>query len=185
MIAAAVVLFFAMYFLSIHIRRPADTWFYAAFINEYNTVGKGSRIYDDFLSLDEARGKNVVFDSNYFFDLSKESDYANRYYQKLVAHIEAGTVDVMILSEDNLSGIARGGHFLDLRDERVADGLSPYKENFYYYTTDEGESIPIGIRLVGGSYRDELGYLEDVYVAVSPKCDNPQAALLFIEMLMK
>ena len=110
-----IVLFFLfIYFVSHFIDRPKkDAWLNVSFINEYNNVHEGSRLFKDTTEMKDAKDKLIVFDTNYFFDLSNDKDYANSYFQKLVAYIEAGTTDVIIGDESNINGISKGGRLLD------------------------------------------------------------------------
>ena len=180
-----VVLFLCGYLLSVVLRQPDDAWLTVSFINEYNNVGRGSVLYEDFMRLNAGEGRRIVFDSGYFFDLSDENDFTNRYYQKLVAYLEAGTTDVLICEEGNLRGIARGGRVLDLSDERVAEWLSAYQERLYYYDTEEDGRIPVGISLSGSSYSEALGYEGKVYLALNSRAKHLDAVKVFLDFLFE
>ena len=170
--AIVVAVFLCVYLLSVRLRQPADAWLNVAFINEYRNVGSGSEIYEDFMSLEVPQGQRVVFDTDYFFDLSNDRDFANQYYQKLVAYLESGTTDAVVCTQDNLRGIAQGGRVLDLTDERASGIYSDYSDRLYYYEDDEAGRLPVGISLSGSPYEDELGYKEEIYLALSSRATH-------------
>lgn len=118
-----------------------------AIVNNTMNVDQGTDFYDEFTSFADDRGVEGTwqFDSGYFFDLSEESDFTNSYYQKLVARIESGELDGMILDRANLEGIARGGRVLDLSDESVREVMNQYGDRAVWYTDENGEKIPVGI----------------------------------------
>ena len=173
MLAGAVIILglAAGYFLSVYLRRPADAWIYVSLVNEYHKLGKGSDLYDGFVRQQGIQGQRVVFDNEYFFDLTNPKDEINPYFQKLVAYLEAGTTDALICEEDNLFHIAKGGRVLDLRDKRVAALCRKYRDRFYCYESDDGR-IPVGISLAGSRFLPELGYEKSVYLAFSCKAGH-------------
>lgn len=186
MLTGAIVVgaFLCGYFLSIWLRRPADAWLSVAFVNEYANVGAGSPLYEDFVKADGFDDKRIVFDANYFFNLSNDKDFANQYFQKLVAYLEAGTVDAVVCTEENLSGIAQGGRVLDLRDEMTHGAFAEYEGRMYYYDSEEYGRLPVGISLAGSPYADALGYQDEVYLALSSKGTNLEQVERFLEFLL-
>ena len=158
-----------------------------AFVNEYKDVGENSRIckaYETYAG-EEHRNDRVLFDANYFFDLSTERGFGNAYYQKLVAALEASTVDAVVLEEENLNGIARGGRLMRLDDERAEHIFQRYQKALYYYQTDEGEELPAGIRLPQNSLTEYLGYRNDIFLIVAPQCEHMGTVEVFLGLLMK
>ena len=186
MLAGAVIvgIFLGVYFLSAWVRRPADAWLNAAFVNEYRNVGAGSEIYENFIQAADVADKRIVFDANYFFDLSNDRDFMNQYYQKLVAYLEAGTTDAVICTEDNLCGIAQGGRVLDLTDERASVIYGAYSDRLYYYEDEEAGRLPVGISLSGSPYEDALGYKEEAYLALSGKGTHVERVQEFLDFLL-
>ncbi len=152
-----------------------------AFVNEYENVTAGSPIMDNFLASSSLTVDDVLFDSAYFFDLGNGNDDINSYFQKLIAKLENGDVDVMIVSRDNLMGIAKGGRTLDLRDERAADLMERYPENILYYMDeDSGEAIPVGIDLSESSVLP--GYSDEDHAAVALS-SNLKHSLSAVELI--
>lgn len=181
--AVVVGVFLCGYFLSVWLGRPADAWLSVAFVNEYANVGEGSPLYEEFVRAEGLSDERVVFDAGYFFDLSNDRDFANQYFQKLVAYLEAGTVDAVICNEDNLNGIAQGGRVLDLRDARAAEIFEEYGSRLYYYDAEEGR-LPVGISLAGSPYEDALGYQDEVFLAVGSRGMHVERVELFLEFLL-
>ncbi len=136
---------------------------------------------DNFLASSSLTVDDVLFDSAYFFDLGNGNDDINSYFQKLIAKLENGDVDVMIVSRDNLMGIAKGGRTLDLRDERAADLMERYPENILYYMDeDSGEAIPVGIDLSESSVLP--GYSDEDHAAVALS-SNLKHSLSAVELI--
>ncbi|MCI9613871.1 MAG: hypothetical protein HFG93_01755 [Dorea sp.] len=187
-VGAAVLIFLAVYFIRAFLNRPEDALLHVTFVNCYDDVSENSDFYKDFLAYAELEDTGeVIFDSNVFFDLSKDSDYANTYFQKTVAYLEAGTTDALICQETNMRGMAKGGRVLSLKDVRAAEIYEKYKDRVVDYTTKEGEVVPVGIdisdspRLKGmKSYKNEEG----CYLCVSAYIDNADQAAIFLDYLL-
>ena len=175
-------IFTVIYILGTH-RPHAKADLHVSFINEYNNVGKGSQLYKALLK--NTGNINIEFDTDYYFNLKNDKDYSNSYFQKLVAYIEAGTTDAVIAEKSNISGIARGGRLLDLNDKRVADVIRKYNDRFYYYKTEEGETLPVAISLKGTKYEESLGYSDEVYVGISSSATHLEKVILLIDTLME
>ena len=184
-----VFIFLVIYFIHAFLNRPEDTILHVTFVNCYDDVSEKSDFHKEFLEYaDFQETGEVIFDSNVFFDLSKDSDYANTYFQKTVAYLEAGTTDALICQETNMKGMAKGGRVLNLEDERSAGIYEKYKDRIVYYTTEEGEVIPVAVdisdspRFKGmSSYQNSEG----CYLCVSAYIDQADQVEVFLDYLLK
>ena len=188
LISIGVLLGLTCYFISIFLRPVQETAGAVAFINFYENVTEDSVFYTEFMKeYKEKMPKEsmLVFDNHYFFNLEKEADYKNSYYQKLIAYLEAGTVDVVICEEENLMGIAKSGRFLDLSDERIVEIYKQYQERIVYLFL-EGEKIPIGIDISDSSVLTGLnGYQKKCYLAISSNVLHLEFVESFLQYLLK
>lgn len=187
-----------IYFTGLALRRNVPSWLNVAMINEYEDVSEGSPLYEgfeDYLSglsgesdaVSDLKGKKINFDDRYFFDLSDSADFTNSYYQRLVALIENGEMDVIIGSYDNIMGIAQGGRVMDLSDASVRDLSGKYSDRTVSYTTEEGDTIPVAIRLSGSRAIDEDTDYDsgDVYLALSSEIEHIEPAILLADYLLQ
>ncbi len=185
--AAAVIL--VIYFLVLFTRQDPDYRLNAAFVNEYENVTEGSDVMDGFLNTEAGsslKADQLNFDAAYFFDLSDGQDFTNTYFQKLVAKIENGDIDVMIMSRENLLGIAQGGRTLDLQNEKAAALAENYRDRLIFYTDDEtGEEIPVGIDLSGSSVITGYEESDQVCIGLSSKIQHEEEAKAFIDYLLQ
>ena len=184
-----VFIFLIIYFIHAFLNRPEDTILHVTFVNCYDDVSEKSDFHKEFLEYaDFQETGEVIFDSNVFFDLSKDSDYANTYFQKTVAYLEAGTTDALVCQETNMKGMVKGGRILNLKDERASGIYDKYKDRIVNYTTEEGEVIPVAVdisdspRFEGmSSYQDSEG----CYLCVSAYIDQADQAEVFLDYLLK
>lgn len=169
------VIFLIIYFVHAFLNRPEDTLLHVTFVNCYEDISEDSDFYKNFMEFaDFEESGEVYFDSNIFFNLEKESDYANTYFQKTVAYLEAGTTDAVVCQESNLKGLAQGGRVLSLRDERVEKIYEKYKDRIVEYTTKEGETVPVGINISDSPLlKGTKSYQDGCYLCVSAYIDEP------------
>lgn len=182
-----VFIFLVIYFVHAFLSRPEDTLLHVTFVNCYDNVSEDSDFYKDFLEYaDFQETGEVYFDSNVFFDLSKDRDYANTYFQKTVAYLEAGTTDAVICQETNMKGLAKGGRILNLKDERAGGICEKYKDRIVDYTTDEGEVIPVAVDISDSPCLEGLNSYENgekCYLCVSAYIDRADQVEVFLDYL--
>lgn len=186
-VSVIVLIFLAVYFIHAFLNRPGDTFLHVTFVNCYDDVSENSDFYQAFLEYAGSRkAEEVYFDANVFFDLSRESDYANSYFQKTVAYLEAGTTDAVVCQESNLAGLAKGGRILTLEDERAKPIYEKYKDRIVDYTTDEGETLPVGVDISDSRFiRDMNSYEESCYLCVSAYIGQTDHVEVFLDYLFQ
>jgi hypothetical protein len=189
-IGAVAIIGLSIYLVGIFTRPRTVVAFEAAFVNCYDNVSDNSDIargFDKYLKGRDLGSSNVegkiVYDNNLFFNLSRNSDYKNSYYQKLVAYLETGTYDAVICEYDNLVGIGQSGRFLDLRDERIKSVYDKYGDYAIYIETDEG-NIPIGIDISNSPVIAKMNsFGNGCYLAFSSNSSHYEMDELFLEYL--
>lgn len=186
-IGAAVLICLVVYFIVAFANRDEDAALEVVFVNNYDNISGNSDLLKNFEEYvgEENLGGDVVFDNNAYFDLSRDSDYKNSYFTKVVAYLEAGTAQAVVCQYDNLMGIAQGGRFMDLTDERVSSIYDKYKDSLVYYDSEEGR-IPIGIDISEGY--NALGLTEyadgRAYIGLSAYTDDFELTEKFIDYIM-
>lgn len=186
--AVIVVVFLAVYFIHAFLNRPEDTLLHVTFVNCYDDISVDSDFYKDFLEYAECIRDTgeISFDGNAFFNLEKNKDYANTYFQKTVAYLEAGTTDAVVCQKSNMNGLAKGGRVLSLEDERAKKIYKKYEDKIMYYTTEEGETVPVGIDISDSSYiKGMKSYEEGCYLCISAYIDQTDRVEAFLDYLFQ
>lgn len=188
-IGAVVLVGLIVYFTVVFVTREDKPALDIVLVNNYDDVSEDSKLAQGFVSYvgEENLPGKVEFDNNAFFNLEKNSDYKNSYYMKVVAYLEADTVQAVICQYDNLIGIAKGGRLADLSDERVGDIFEKYKDRIVYYENDEGENVPVGIDISDGYKAAGLTEYTDekAYVGLSAYAKDYELAEKFVDYMVE
>jgi hypothetical protein len=193
-------------FLAAFLMMPREeTLLSVAWVNEYQDISDGSKLQNNFLSYlkmaegekwqslmppdlsaqNKAADEQLDFDSGYYFQLNSDKSYSNSYFVKLAARIESGRLDVMILNEGNLNGVALGGRVLDLNDDRAGDLASEYADRLVMYKDEDGKEIPIGLDITDSS--ELYGYSKEegrICLAFSSNMKHAALAQAFAEFML-
>lgn len=186
LIAIITLLGLLVYFGNIFLHPMPEEELHITFVNLYDDVSWNSEFTQNFVNTlsNAPQERSIVFDAGNFFNLAKESDYRNTYFQKTVANLEGGVTDGIICQYDNLMGIARSGRLLNLSDKKAAGFTEKYKEQFVYYETADGEQIPVGIDVTESSAWTSMeGYPEKCYLGISYNAENMERLEEFLEYL--
>ena len=183
-IALLCALLLIVYFTAVLLRPKVEPDLQVLFVNCYDSVSANSdfaQSFEDHLA-QSGTPLQFQFDANVFFNLEKSSDYASAYFQKTIAQLEGGTADAIVCSRENLLGIASGGRVMDLSQayfERYADRL-------ILLTTQEGETVPVGIDLTGCAVFEQLGfYPEGACLGISAYTEKIESVLVFLDFLFQ
>ena len=164
---------------------PAENWFFACFANTTANLGEGSGFYEGFAGYAgyDLREKNLLFEDQIFCQPSDET-VGNTYYELLVAYLDAGTMDVVLMGEEDLVALGETGRLLDLRDERTAALCEAYAGRLVYCTSAEGEEIPVGIDLSDTALAG-TAYGGDCVLGVSANVPHPDQVPVFLSYLLE
>lgn len=175
---------------AVHLQNTlGENWFYACFGNTYANIGSDSSFCRGFASYAgyDLGEKNLIFNAQCYCKPS-ESTYGNSYYEMLIAYLDSGTLDVLVMEEEDLLAIGASGRLLDLEDERATNLLERYQDRLVYcepFREDYGKDlVPVGIDLSGtalvGEYR---AYPEGCVLgisAVAPHLDQVEVFLSYL-----
>lgn len=167
----------------------AENWFYACFANTYADLGSDSTFCKDYARYAgyDLSEKNLQFNAQCYCKPS-ENTYGNSYYETLITLMDSGTLDVLIMEEEDVLAIGSSGRLLDLEDERLSSVLEHYQDRLVYCEPfKEGygkELVPVGIDLSGtalvGEYR---AYPEGCVLgisAIAPHLDQVEVFLTYL-----
>lgn len=157
---------------------PKENWLYVVMANvsPQAQAEKGSGLHQalaDFAGYD-LNEKNLVLDTNCYCFPSEEP-YNNHYYDKLIALLDGGILDALVMKAGELESLGKTGRLLDLQgaryqvSEKWSDRLIYLNNTFSDY---EKERIPIAIDLTG-SLLDEL-YPDGCAIALSAAAPHPE-----------
>lgn len=177
-----------IYFCYVIAVRPPESAFYASFINSYAEISEGSDFFDEFAKYAQIdTSKNSInLETGSYFDLSTNSGFNNAYYEKTVAIVESGMVDVIVCDKDNYYNLSSSGLFLNLEDEKVADIYKTYKDRVLTTKHAEtGEEVKVGIDVSDSEWFKKLNtYSNGAVVLISPKAPHLDKVKPFIDFLV-
>lgn len=172
---------------------PGENWFCACFANTFAELGEGTAFYKGFAARAgyDLKEKNLVFNAETYCNPAK-STFGNTYYEALVALIDSGTLDVLVMEEADITALGAQGRLLDLRDERMGpDFAARWQDRFVTCRpiredTDRGEAVPVGIDLAGsrlvGEYR---AYPAGAVLALGASLPHPDQVELFLDYIFE
>lgn len=181
-----VFLFLVVYFIHAFLNRPEDTLLHITFINCYDDVSETSGFYKEFETYAAFQEKGTItFDANAFFNLENQKDYSSTYFQKTVAYLEAGTTDALVCQKANLMGIAKGKRVLNLADDSAKEIYQKYQDRLVYYTTEEGEEIPVGVDISDSPLIENMNsYKDGCYLCTSAYTNRVEQVGTFLDYLL-
>lgn len=180
------------YLLILSLSTPNENWLYVCFANVppgsvLEEEGEVHQSYADYAGFD-LREKNLVFDTNCYCNPS-EKTYGNNYYNKLIALMDGGVLDLLIMEKEDLQAIGSTGRLLDLEgahfqlDPRWKDRLI-YCEN----TTSDYEKtlVPVAVDLSGSLLTEANGpYPEGCAVSLSAFSSRPEELEQFLSFFLE
>ena len=102
-----------------------------------------------------------------------------------MAYLEAGTTDALVCQKANLMGIAKGKRVLNLEDALAKEIYQKYQDRLVYYTTEEGEEIPVGVDISDSPLIKNMNsYKDGCYVCVSAYTNRVERVKMFLDYLL-
>lgn len=155
-IIAIVVAVFVICYMAVLWRTSLrENWFYVCYGNVPATaqVGDDSDLYQEFAQYAgyDLSQKNLIFDDNCYCKPS-ETPYSNNYYDKLIALLESGVLDALVMESQELEALGTTGRLMDLQGEYYT--IDPRWEDRLIYCDNTDESygkdrVPIAVDLTG------------------------------------
>lgn len=166
---------------------PKENWLYLVLANvppqvQAEQCNSLQQSLADFAGYD-LHEKNLVLDTNCYCFPSEEP-YNNHYYDKLIALLDGGILDALVMEASELEALGKTGRLLDLQSpiytvsEKWSDRLIYLDNSFSDY---EKERIPIAIDLTG-SLLDEM-YPAGCAIALSAASQHPQELDMLLSFL--
>ena len=171
---------------------PKENWLYVTFANVppgslLQEEGQLYQDYADYAGFDLTE-KNLVFDTNCYCNPSVKS-YGNNYYNKLVALIDSGVLDLLVMAEEDLLAIASTGRLLDLESEIYRLDPKWSDRLIYCESTDsdyEKALVPVAIDLSGSFLTEADGpYPDGCAVALSAHTTCPDTVEQFLTFFLE
>lgn len=189
-IALLVALALGGYLLFIELTVPKDTWFYACFANTYADYGKGSNFYAglaDYAGYD-LREKQLTINCAIYCNPSNLTG-RNYYYDSLVALMDAGALDVVVMGRADIEALGRSGRLLDLSSEKGLGLAERWADRLTAVVPDDTEEngdvpLPVGIDLEGSRVvGDYAAYPGDAWLGVNAHAQHVDQVEVFLQYL--
>lgn len=166
---------------------PQDTAFACYFINHANPSADTDTLLDDFIAQTDIDTKkyDVCLDTSVYYTPDNKDPYSYISYEKIMAIVGAGDLDVIVGDEETIEYYAYGGCFTDITPMLPDDLMNQFQDKLYYYTTDDGESVPIGIYINDSKQLAERGYYTDTpaVFCIIANSDRVNYAIDFLRFL--
>lgn len=138
---------------------PEDTAFGCYFINHTGSVSDETLLQDFVATTDIDTKKNSVFlDTSICYNPNNQDPYAFISIEKIMAIISAGDLDVIVGDEGAINYYAYGSCFSDITTILPPELLEQFQDKLYYYTTEEGQTIPVAIYVDDSPKLASYGY---------------------------
>ena len=170
-----------------------ENWLYAAFANTYADIGSGSdfwKNYADYANYD-LNQKNLIFNAQIYCDPAGE-DYGNQYYRLLIASMDSGVLDILIMEPDRLRYLGASGRLLDLESESTQDILQKYRDRIIWCEPLESKnydksSVAIGVNLDNSilTTGENRAYSEGAALGINALSQRPEEAEIFLRYLFQ
>ena len=169
-----------------------ENWLYVCFANTYANIGSEStfcRSFADYAGYD-LRRKNLVFNTDIYCQPSNER-FNDVYYRNLIAFLDSGTMDVLVMEEQEIQAVGASGRLLDLADPRVKDIYEKYQDRLVYCEPLRAEEygadqFAVGIDLSGsvlvGEYK---AYPDGCVLGISSQSHHMDQVECFLEFLFR
>ncbi len=182
--------FFLAYFLTHLIFGIKENWIYVTFTNVLTADEGVNALREDFIEYAgyDLKEKNVVFNSNSYFDASTIQGTNNNYFQVFVAMVEAGDLDAVIGTGDNIAAVGASGRLKDLASDEMRELFAGYSDRFIYCTPIDEEysedEVPVGIDISDCSIVNRYGvYTGDCVLGVGANTKNAEEVLRFLKFV--
>lgn len=184
---AAMICIFAIGALIVSIvSGPEDTIFGCYFINHTGSMADDTLLQDFIVAADiDTKKYDTFLDTSIYYNPDNQDPYEYIAKEKVMALISAKDLDVIVGDEDAMQYYAYGGSFMDITTVLPEDLLAQFQDKLYYYTTEDGQNIPIGIfvddspKLISYAYYDH----SPAIFGIIANSDRTDYAIQFLRFL--
>ena len=189
----ALALVFGLYLHSQMSVQLAENHFAACFVNTTAGLGPDSEFGRGFARYAgyDLKQKNLVLLDECWCHPGEPSAFNNPYYNLLVTYLDSGTLDVLVMPEEDLAAVGSSGRLMDLRDERTAALFTAYSDRLVFVTPNAqsgygDEPVPVGIDLAGTPLvGDGAPYGISAVLGVNALAPHPEQAEVFLRYLVE
>ncbi len=168
-----------------------ENWLYACFANTYADIGGNSDFWRDYAAYADydLSQKNLIFNAQIYCDPASE-DYGNQYYRLLIASMDSGVLDILIMEPDRLKYLGASGRLLDLEDERAKEIFQAYQDRLIWCEPLENKNyhksrVAIGIDLSGSILTGgNHAYPDGAALGINALSQRPEEAKRFLEYIL-
>lgn len=173
--------------LWLYFTNDKETRCFVLFANTTADLGDGSELHRDFAAWAAYDRETLRFADQCFCDPTRKL-YGNQYYQMLIAYMDSGTMDLLVMDPDGLSAIGASGRLMDLRDPRLSGILEGFSDRVIRVIPSESENgsdpVPVGIDLAGSRLVGPgKPYPFGAVLGVNALAAHPDQALIFLNFL--
>ena len=167
-----------------------ENWFSACFANTYAELGNGSAFWREYAQYAgyDLHEKNLDFNAQIYCNPVRE-DYGNQYYRVLIAAMDSGTLDVLVMEPDRLRAVGAAGRLMDLEDPRTADLFRIYADRLVWCEPNDKsygrETVAVGIDLSGSLLAGVDRAYPDAALGVNALSPHPEQAAVFLRYLFQ
>jgi len=183
------ILGLGIYLLFLQLTVPGTVGFYACFANTFKDYGPGSALYREYAEYAELNLKKtrLIFNCSIYCNPSRNM-MGNRYYEALITLIDSGSLDVIIMSKEDLCALGANGRLLDLSSEKAGGLAEAWQDRLCTTVPADPEygtsPIPVGIDLTGSRIvGDYEAYAGDAWLGISSESTRVDQAALFLRFL--
>ena len=180
------------YLLTLSLTTPKENWLYVIFANlpPQSVLEEDGQIYQDYAEHAgyDLSEKNLIFDTNCYCNPS-EKTYGNNYYNKMIALMDGGVLDLLVMEKEDLQAIGATGRLLDLEGEKYQ--LDPkWSDRLIYCENTEKDYektlVPIAVDLSGSFLTEADGpYPEGCAVSISSLSARPEELEQFLTFFLE
>ena len=168
-----------------------DYWFYVTFANTTADIGDDSDLYNGFVDYAgfDLTQKNVEFNNQAYFDYGV-NETGNTYFESFITYTDAGTLDCVTMTCDQLELLGQSGRLLDLDSEECASIKEKFGDKFLYATPYDSEysdqPVAIGIDISDSILMSEYDiYADSCAIGIGANTQNLEAVEAFLEYIYK
>lgn len=170
---------------------PADTWLFACFANTNAPLGNGTAFYGGFVRYAgyDLSEKKLEFNASIYCDPAAHP-IGSSYYETLIAFLDSGALDVLVMEEDDITALGATGRLLDLEDARLGGFAARWAGKLVYaepYDPDYGKpDVAVGIDLDGSMLVGEnAAYPGGAVLGISAKAAHLDQAEVLLRYLFE
>lgn len=181
---------FSGYIVTNYRNANRDNHIYVAFVNTMADLGEGSDFWEGYVSCSgvDVKKETVTFDTENYFDMSKNNVTGNHYYEKVVVLIDSKTADALVMETKNLVALGRSGRLIDLNNEKTKQLMERYSDRLI--TTEVADEdgttreVPVGIDISDSRLVTQDRAYEECALGISETIDDVQAVEEFLTYLI-